>query len=205
MLKPASSLCNLRCRYCFYCDLADLREVRSFRHHDGRDHAECSAEPGSEAFRREIRLRSSLRAASRCWQGLGFYPGALQPGRTAGTQAFRFPSRCRRTGMPSRPRLVRVLKERRVLVGLSYDMLEDLHDGARVDASSRGTNRRVLESMRLCKKPAWSLTSSARSQIPSRAIRKRSGGAWSTLTMCALCSLRRVWMRWKHRAKASMR
>ena len=30
MLKPASSLCNLRCRYCFYCDVADLREVRSF-------------------------------------------------------------------------------------------------------------------------------------------------------------------------------
>ncbi|MEI3131037.1 MAG: hypothetical protein V8S92_01895 [Oscillospiraceae bacterium] len=47
---------------------------------------------------------------------------------------------------------MRVLKERRVLVGLSYDMLEDLHDGARVDASSRGTNRRVLESMRLLQK-----------------------------------------------------
>lgn len=30
MLKPASSLCNLRCRCCFYCDVADLREVRSF-------------------------------------------------------------------------------------------------------------------------------------------------------------------------------
>lgn len=44
------------------------------------------------------------------------------------------------------------MKERRVLVGLSYDMLEDLHDGARVDASSRGTNRRVLESMRLLQK-----------------------------------------------------
>lgn len=30
MLKPASSLCNLRCRYCFYCDVEDLRKVRSF-------------------------------------------------------------------------------------------------------------------------------------------------------------------------------
>ena len=30
MIKPASSLCNLRCRYCFYHDVADLREVRSF-------------------------------------------------------------------------------------------------------------------------------------------------------------------------------
>lgn len=30
MLKPASSLCNLRCRYCFYCDVANLRDVASF-------------------------------------------------------------------------------------------------------------------------------------------------------------------------------
>ena len=30
MLKPASSLCNLRCRYCFYANIAGLREVRSF-------------------------------------------------------------------------------------------------------------------------------------------------------------------------------
>ena len=30
MLKPASSLCNLRCKYCFYCDVAEQREIRSF-------------------------------------------------------------------------------------------------------------------------------------------------------------------------------
>lgn len=23
LIKPASSLCNLRCRYCFYCDVAE--------------------------------------------------------------------------------------------------------------------------------------------------------------------------------------
>ena len=30
MLKPASSLCDLRCRYCFYADVAARRSVRSF-------------------------------------------------------------------------------------------------------------------------------------------------------------------------------
>lgn len=30
MLKPASSLCNLRCRYCFYHDVAQSREQASF-------------------------------------------------------------------------------------------------------------------------------------------------------------------------------
>ena len=26
MLKPASSACNMRCKYCFYHDVADMRE-----------------------------------------------------------------------------------------------------------------------------------------------------------------------------------
>lgn len=30
MIKPASSLCNLRCKYCFYCDVASFREDFSF-------------------------------------------------------------------------------------------------------------------------------------------------------------------------------
>ena len=30
MIKPASSLCNLQCRYCFYHDIAENREVASY-------------------------------------------------------------------------------------------------------------------------------------------------------------------------------
>lgn len=30
MIKPASALCNLRCKYCFYANVSSLREVRSY-------------------------------------------------------------------------------------------------------------------------------------------------------------------------------
>lgn len=30
LVKPASALCNLRCKYCFYADVSSLREVRSY-------------------------------------------------------------------------------------------------------------------------------------------------------------------------------
>ena len=30
LIKPASSLCNLRCRYCFYCDVAANRKTQSY-------------------------------------------------------------------------------------------------------------------------------------------------------------------------------
>ena len=30
LIKPASSLCNMRCDYCFYCDVAKSREIPSY-------------------------------------------------------------------------------------------------------------------------------------------------------------------------------
>ena len=30
MIKPASALCNMRCKYCFYHDVTDHRDVKSF-------------------------------------------------------------------------------------------------------------------------------------------------------------------------------
>ena len=30
LIKPASSLCNMRCRYCFYADVAENREIPSY-------------------------------------------------------------------------------------------------------------------------------------------------------------------------------
>ena len=30
LIKPASGMCNLRCKYCFYCDEAKNREVESY-------------------------------------------------------------------------------------------------------------------------------------------------------------------------------
>lgn len=30
LIKPASSLCNMRCKYCFYSDVSEHREIKSY-------------------------------------------------------------------------------------------------------------------------------------------------------------------------------
>ena len=30
LIKPASSLCNMRCKYCFYADISSAREIHSY-------------------------------------------------------------------------------------------------------------------------------------------------------------------------------
>ena len=150
MLKPASSLCNLRCRYCFYCDVADLREVRSFgimtdeTMQNVLRSLERSLSPGDQ-------ITVISQGGEPMLAGLDFFRRFAA--RTDGWDPGISVSFALQTnGMLLDHDWCAFLKERRVLVGLSYDMLEDLHDGARVDASSRGTNRRVLESMRLLQK-----------------------------------------------------
>lgn len=30
LIKPSSSLCNMRCKYCFYSDVSDIRDIKSY-------------------------------------------------------------------------------------------------------------------------------------------------------------------------------
>ena len=145
MIKPASALCNLRCRYCFYNDIADLRNVRSFglmQEDTMRDigkRLEDSLQPGDEitiAFQGGEPTMAGLDYFRRFTETVSTWkPGiavhyALQTNATMLDDAW-----------------CAFLREHAFLVGVSYDMLEDLHDGARVDASGRPTSRTVLDAI----------------------------------------------------------
>lgn len=73
MIKPASSLCNLRCKYCFYCDVASQREVVSFG---------VMTEETAEKL-----IKSALRFADGCSVAFAFQGG--EP-LIAGLDYFRF-------------------------------------------------------------------------------------------------------------------
>lgn len=147
MLKPASSLCNLRCRYCFYADIADLRDVRSYgimpaekvhtmlrnlqtqlTRGDSVHFAFQGGEPtiaGLPWFREFVQTVS------------GWDPGiqvsyALQTNATLLDEDW-----------------CRFLAEHRFLVGVSLDLLPQCHDDARLDAGGEGTYQRCLQSLAL--------------------------------------------------------
>ena len=150
MLKPASSLCNMRCSYCFYADIANLRQVESFG---------VMSRGTMEAVLKNIRA--------------GLEPGdsvnfAFQGGEptVAGLDYFKAFSAIANSWRPE----IRVsyalqtnatlldedwcawLKENNCLVGVSLDILPDCHDAFRLDAAGKGTYRRVLDAVELLKK-----------------------------------------------------
>lgn len=146
MIKPASALCNLRCKYCFYADIADLREVRSFgimkpettevilaniqkslRAGDSITIAFQGGEPtiaGLDYFRHFTSIVDT-------WTGIDVHY-ALQTNATLLNDEW-----------------CAFLKKYDFLLGVSWDVLPDCHDAARVDAAGEGTSKRVLDAIYL--------------------------------------------------------
>lgn len=137
MIKPASSLCNLRCRYCFYVDIADLREVRSYGVMPMEQmrkmlHAlELQLSPGD-------RINFAFQGGEPTLAGLSWFqeftgitdqwdPGisvsySLQTNATTLDEDW-----------------CKYLAVHHYLVGVSWDLLPQCHDEARVDAAGEGT------------------------------------------------------------------
>lgn len=150
MIKPASSGCNIRCRYCFYLDVAARRETASFGImsedaaadlvknvyadlEDGDDLtlAFQGGEPtiaGLPWFRRFVSLvKAQTKKVSVSW--------ALQTNALLLDEEW-----------------CEFLKENRVLVGVSLDGYREANDASRVDAAGKGTYQRIMQSVKLLRK-----------------------------------------------------
>ena len=148
LIKPASGLCNLRCRYCFYHDLSKNRSEG----HSGIMTAETAealiraafAEAGEQGF-----VQFTFQGGEPTLAGLDFYrtflaleekyrPRGLQTGHAIQTN-----------GIVLDQEWVTFLKENRFLVGLSIDGNQSIHDLHRVDAQGRGTWHTVRTALSL--------------------------------------------------------
>lgn len=139
LIKPASGLCNMRCRYCFYADVAEHREVRSY----GIMNSETTEALISRAFE----------FAS------GSVAFAFQGGEPtlAGEDYYRFfidtvnrknpgisvSYAMQTNGYNLTDGMCEILRDNRFLVGVSLDGTAAVHDLARIDAGGEGTFKKV--------------------------------------------------------------
>ncbi len=141
LIKPASSLCNLRCKYCFYADVSDLRSVRSFGILSNET-AECVIRRAIEATGNHGRIHFAFQGGEPTLAGLSFFKNftdrvtnLLPPGVSADYSI-------QTNGLLLDDEFCAFLAEHRFLVGLSVDGDREYHDACRCDASG-GTFSRV--------------------------------------------------------------
>ncbi|MBQ9989925.1 MAG: anaerobic sulfatase maturase [Lachnospiraceae bacterium] len=148
LIKPASSLCDMRCHYCFYHDISDAREVKNMGcMEDETAHiliqkAFHAVQPGGfiqflfqggeptlaglDFFRRFLQLKEE------------YSPGNVQVGYSLQTN-----------GLHLDEKWASFFQQHHFLVGLSMDGNQRIHDSGRLDASGRGTWERVKEALAL--------------------------------------------------------
>lgn len=150
MIKPASSLCNLRCGYCFYHETAGNRLVPSYgiMTEEIRDGILGTL---SQALGPGDRLALSFQGGEPCMAGLSWFQDftAVVRRMLPGVQLqYAFQT----NGTLLTEEWCRFLHEEKVLTGISLDLPQDSHEYARVDADGKGTYKRVVQAISLLRK-----------------------------------------------------
>lgn len=155
MLKPAGSLCNLRCKYCYYLEKGKL---------SGTEHAVVSgrqhviSDALLEKFVKDYIAATTTPDVLFTWHGgeplmrpIAFYERALALQRQYANG--RHIDNCIQTnGTMLTDEWCRFLRDNGFLVGLSIDGPQDFHNEYRRTASGRPTFRQVMHGIQLLNK-----------------------------------------------------
>ena len=145
MIKPASSLCNLRCKYCFYTDVSNRRTISSFGIMKG-DVAKNLLKNIEVCLRPGDQITLAFQGGEPTLAGLDFFRQII-------SETAQWDRRiCVKYALQTNAVLLdeewcKFLKENNFLVGVSFDILQDCHDSMRVDGNGAGTYKKVMRAI----------------------------------------------------------
>lgn len=147
MIKPASSLCNLRCQYCFYADVSAQRAVPS---HGVMTGDTCRAMIGNlfSELADGDEVTIAFQGGEPTLAGLDYFRTFTRHVQAQGKKV-RVAYALQTNGILLDEEWAVFLRENRFLVGLSLDGYAEKHNQYRLDAQGKGTFAQVLAAKRL--------------------------------------------------------
>ena len=150
MLKPASSACNLRCKYCFYADLAGKRDTFCF--------GSMSDETAGQILhniRRDLQEGDSVTFAFQGGEptlvGLEWYERFAAKAQDI-LKGLSIQYVLQTNGTKLDEAWAKFLYDHHFLVGLSLDGMAKCHNACRLDINGNGTYSLVMDAMHLLEK-----------------------------------------------------
>ena len=147
LIKPASSLCDMRCRYCFYCDEAARREQKSY----GMMRPETARAVVDRVFAclsPRAHVNFAFQGGEPRLAGLEFFRDFVAYAEAANSSNFRLAWSIQTNGLSIDEEWAAFFAQKRFSVGLSLDASGEFHDQNRLDATGRGTFSRVMRARR---------------------------------------------------------
>ena len=150
LIKPASSLCNMRCKYCFYADETSLRSTPCY----GVMSKETSEKIIDRAyeFTQNGGVGFAFQGGEPTVAGLDYFTHFVDYAKRKRPENVKLNFSIQTNGLLIDENWCKLLAENDFLVGLSMDGPRDINDFSRIDASGEGTFDRVLKTAKLFKK-----------------------------------------------------
>lgn len=144
MIKPVSSACSMRCRYCFYTDVSEHREQYSMG---------CMSLTTLDNIVRKAfayadeTVSFAFQGGEPTLAGLEFYKYFVELVRKYNSRRINVEKAIQTNGYMIEDKLLRFLVEENFLIGISLDGYAELHDSMRVDKNGAGTFDEVMKTV----------------------------------------------------------
>ena len=149
LIKPASSSCNLRCRYCFYYDVADNREVKNY----GIMNDDTLENMVKKVFDDvEYSANFAFQGGEPTMAGIEFFEKFHKFVEKYNTKKIIVNFSLQTNGTLLNKKWLELFKKHNYLIGLSLDGNKEMHDTFRIDAKGEGTFSRVLKAAKMMRK-----------------------------------------------------
>ncbi len=146
LIKPASGLCNMQCKYCFYADETDNREVKSYGIMS-IDTLEAVIMRTLEYAERECTI--AFQGGEPTLAGLDYYKKVIEFQNKYNNKKITIHNAIQTNGFVINEEWAKFFYDNNFLVGLSLDGPKDIHDYYRVDAVGKGTYQKVMHAAQL--------------------------------------------------------
>lgn len=147
LIKPASSLCNMRCRYCFYEDESVNRTTKSMGIMSTATADRLIEQAFVGATRRDT-ITFSFQGGEPTMAGKEYFQHFTRQVRLTNTVGATVQYAIQSNGLAIDDEWIEIFRANKFLVGISVDGDKALHDLNRVDASGKGTWNRVTQSLK---------------------------------------------------------
>jgi uncharacterized protein len=145
LIKPASSSCNMRCRYCFYADIAGHRAVKS--------HGVMSLDTLETIVQKALsevteHCSFGFQGGEPTLAGIDFFRKLIMFEKKHNVNNVKISHSLQTNGLLIDREWAEFFRENNFLTGLSIDACKQSHDALRVDAGGGGTHARCMAAAR---------------------------------------------------------
>ncbi len=145
LIKPASSLCNMGCKYCFYRDVAENRNTRSFGIMNGKT---LDAMIRNAFLYADNFVSFTFQGGEPTLAGENFYRNFHKAVEKYNTKNLPVSFSLQTNGYDISDGLIEIFSKYRYLLGVSLDGMPSVHDSLRTTVSGEPTYEKIYENVK---------------------------------------------------------